>query len=717
MASTQQLPTITLPDSDGGLSISISFVPASDAAPDAPPEPADAAAVEAPPTPASNAIPVHPIPSLQDAFTESLDEVTNGAAVDKPKLSLLDARARRERLLAQPKDAEPFDAAWRYRPGQSQHELHKLLAQISFGVYLLLNGMANSNAQVVAILQGHIDEVDEYLEVTLQDLAQAMADLNARLDHLKLPLSNIQVFEELLEDRAFRSGILEANERIDHILCRTNVAMRQWDDDIDAGLRCTAAFTAWLNDQDPAADCRARRPDVADVFDAMRGNADGWLLAFDDVHDRAQEVNGLLIRLMTVIAEMEKKAGEVSRRTWSKIPPFSSPAPGSRGGKSMSSHSAVSSRQSGPRLPGQPQPSIRSLSSSRASPVAAVDEDADAVVVDPPLPPLLPPRSSSRHAAGDSLDSRRSQALHSVRSTPSTEPGSTAASAQGEPGHVDAAGDESLYVLQPRIYSPRTPGSGSLPSPALKEAATILPNPEAKTQAGIGHSRGAAGAGGSSGSIRHRVSMRSMVPDAIQIPPRSVAVEASMLRPSSKYATPRSAASQPFDSAYCSDTDVYSLRQGSHAGSDLSLSPPVRPQVVHSPRSDQQQYYRPVQASPHSPLQQRPHTATGPHASSPQPGAHQLRKQPSQVGSMSTLSNVTLATYDEGGAAAPAAAPRPRGHEKPLKKKKSAFGWFKKAFSLDEEERAEFQARRAMAQRDRYYDGNSPKFLDGRRIR
>lgn len=280
------------------------------AEPHVPPSPA--------PAPPAQAIPVHPIPSLQDAFTESLDEVTSGTIVAKPKLRELDAPARRDQLIAQARDAEPFDRAWRYRPGQKQHELFKLLAQISFGVYLMLKGMANSNAQVISILQGHIDEIDEFLEVTLEDLNQATEDLNGRIEHLKLPLSNVNVFEELLEDRNFRCEILEGNQKIDHVLSRTNAAMTQWDDDIDTGLQCTAAFTSWLSDETDES-LRLTRPDVADVIDAMKGNAEGWLNAFDEINDRTQEVNNLVIRLTTVIAEMEKKAGEVSRRTWVSI--------------------------------------------------------------------------------------------------------------------------------------------------------------------------------------------------------------------------------------------------------------------------------------------------------------------------------------------------------------------------------------------------------------
>jgi hypothetical protein len=267
------------------------------------------------PTPPPRNIPVHPIPSLQGAFSESLEEATHGELVAKPKLRALDAIARREAFIAQDRDDDPFDARWRMRPGQKQHELIKLMSQISFGVYLLLNGMANSNAQVVNILQGHIDEVDEFLEVALEDLGQAVGDLNGRIEHLKLPLANVQVFEQLLEDRNFRLEILQGNEKIDHVLSRTNIALKQWDEDIEAGIHSTAAFTSWLNDQEGAA-WRQERPDVVEIFDAMKGNTEGWLCAFDEMSDRVQDATNVIVRLSTIISEMEKKAGEVSRRTW-----------------------------------------------------------------------------------------------------------------------------------------------------------------------------------------------------------------------------------------------------------------------------------------------------------------------------------------------------------------------------------------------------------------
>lgn len=267
-------------------------------------------------TPADQNIPVHPVPSMQEAFAESLHEVTNGQdGPGKPKLRELDSKGRREKLIEQAAQDEPFDSAWRYRPGQEQHEVYKLIAQITFGVYLLLNGLAADDSQVVSILQGHINEVDEFLEVMLEDFAQAHQDLTERIAHLQLPMGNRNAFEGMLEDRNFRAQILAGNEKIDHILARTNAAMKQWDDDIDAGLRSSEAFMDWLNEHKDTEWAEAS-PDLGKIFRAMKGNADGWLNAFDDLNNQAQDLNGLIIKLMTIVAEMEKTAGEVSRKTW-----------------------------------------------------------------------------------------------------------------------------------------------------------------------------------------------------------------------------------------------------------------------------------------------------------------------------------------------------------------------------------------------------------------
>ena len=129
---------------------------------------------------------------------------------------------------------------------------------------------------------------------------------------------------------------------------------------------------------------------------------------------------------------------------------------------------------------------------------------------------------------------------------------------------------------------------------------------------------------------------------------------------------------------------------------------------------------RPVMASPHSPLQQRPQTAgasprappfrssSGGESSTFQPG--HVRNAPSRMGGASMLSNVTNATNDGDTSTIGAGSKR-------VKKKRSAFGWLKKAFSLDEDERQAFEAQKLSQHQNLYYDERSARYLDGKRIR
>lgn len=268
-----------------------------------------------PPASADPDVPLHPIPSMRAAFAESLHEVTGGTPADKPKIRFADAKTRREVLISQERGDELCNVRWRYRGDQKEHELQRLMSQISFGVYLLLNRMANSADQVVSILQGHIDDVDEFLEVAMEDFQQASVDLKERIDYLRLPMANLHVFEKLLEDRNFRLQIVEGNEKIEHIIARTNVQLEQYDKDVQQGLASSRAFAHFLTEQRDGPWCRDRS-DLVDIYTAMKGNTEGWFNAFADLQAQGQDLNALLVRLGQMVAEMSSRAGEVSRRTW-----------------------------------------------------------------------------------------------------------------------------------------------------------------------------------------------------------------------------------------------------------------------------------------------------------------------------------------------------------------------------------------------------------------
>ncbi|KAI0505682.1 hypothetical protein F5B22DRAFT_639746 [Xylaria bambusicola] len=591
-------------------------------------------------------VPIHPIPAMQPAFAESLMEATNNGGEKKPKLRFGDAKQRRAQLLDSPKGAGLYADVWRYRPGQKHHELWKLLAQVSFGVYLLLNGIANSNEQVVDILQHHIDEVDEFLETTLEDVKIAMDDVKERIEFLKLPMENMQTFEEMLEDRDFRLQIVTGNEKIEHIIERSTLALEATFKDADEGLKVVKEFAVYLDNQKDKP-WRQQRPEFGDIYDAMKGNAQGWYHALMDIQDSSSSLDTILISLSQIVAEMDQKAGEVSRRTRFSVAPFSGPAEPAR----SNTHSGEPSLRSFPRRQSPPQ-----------SPPTTVSQTPE-------------PRSPAE----------KEVAFFEEKEVAFVHPSSTVTDNVVPELKVP---NEEVYLLQPRTYTPQPPEP--LPSPMVKSPAA--------SQSSASQNPGAQGTGTPKRtSLRQRVSLKGgNLPEVIHVPPRNLSEMESPGLSSHTY-QPSPFAHRTRESEYVSGLEVQPSHNA-HLDPRGSMPIPSFANTIPSPRSDQQQYFYPVRASPHSPLQQRPHTSATarPHTSH----AGHIREQRSAMG-MSMLSTVTNAEGQNG---------------QKLKKKKSAFGWLKKAFTLDEEEREEFRARKQQQTVNPYYEARSPKFLDGKRL-
>ncbi|KAK7983802.1 hypothetical protein PG989_011204 [Apiospora arundinis] len=742
-------------------------------------------------------VPAHPIPAMQAPFAESLVEATTNSADQKPKLKFAGADERRACLLDAEADAGLPADLWRQRPGHVHHELWKLMAQISFGVYLLLGGMANSNIQVVNILQGHIDEVDEFLETAMEDVNLAIADVQDRIKHLELPMENRDTFEKMLEDRDFRLQIVTGNEKIEHICLRSSLALEAYLDDVEEGLKATKEFAMYLNDQQ-ARPWRQERPSVVEIFDAMKGNAEGWYKAFVDLQDLSTNLESMLAKLSQMVAEMDQLAGEVSRRTIASV---SESVPENldeeepidddflddylgeddleeevlgqgvfvseeNSGKKESKDdafqldlraSALMPLQFG--LDSFPEPPHTSNAHTATSKPTDVTE--------PLAADHEPTNTNSRYSAGSSHASegsgRSSPRTESSRSRPCSDAQSQAHSAPTSPkspsqksppsspaakdllpqtyyqpptkresimnrgptleiliapepvivedeydddddgsfsldeddGAQSPTEDQGLYILQPRTYTPQPPEP--LPSPMIR-------NPPSPREIESPHQEEVP----KRTSLRQRLSLRgSNPPGSIQVPPRN----ANRPRPPPP---PRVSTWQDTTSVYIPEREqqrqptVHSV-----ADSFANLPPPGFPNrnnPIPSPLSDQH-HFRPVQASPHSPLQ-RPWTSGNvnpvarPHTSATtrdyHQGHHQQRNTPSAM-AMSRLSNVSTLNPENGDG-------------KTLKKKRSAFGWLKKAFALDEEERMAFEARKQQQAPMPYYDERSPRFLDGRRL-
>jgi hypothetical protein len=253
--------------------------------------------------------PVHPVPQLQGPFEESMVESIN-ETVDHAKP---DPVARRTMLLSGPTYERVCAGRWKQKPGEKFHPLWKITAQMSFGIHLLAEGLAKSEDDVMSILQTHVDDVDGFLESTTEDFDLAQSDVAERLRYLKLPLEHVEVFDRMLEDRAFRVSIVEGNEKIEHIMERTSEATKDALKDIQKGLQATTVLGKYLEKVNVS--WRTRTPEHDAVFVAMVGNVEGWHLAFEELHTQGTKLGVLLVQLAGIVSEMQRRAGVVSRKT------------------------------------------------------------------------------------------------------------------------------------------------------------------------------------------------------------------------------------------------------------------------------------------------------------------------------------------------------------------------------------------------------------------
>ncbi|KAK4690909.1 hypothetical protein P7C71_g5981, partial [Lecanoromycetidae sp. Uapishka_2] len=221
--------------------------------------------------------PVHPVPTMQGAFEESMNETMNDDEPEVPdRYSKADSVTRRKMLLEQQEYERTVAGRWKQKPGEKFHPLWKLVAQISFGMHLLQQGLAKSDEEVLKILQTHVDEVDGFLERTTEDFDLAQGDINERIRYLKLPLEHGQVFDQMLANRDFRVAIVEGNEKIEHIIDRTAAAMNDALKDVQKGLDATRELAKYMTRVDKQWDDRTEEHDS--VYLAMIGNteADEW---------------------------------------------------------------------------------------------------------------------------------------------------------------------------------------------------------------------------------------------------------------------------------------------------------------------------------------------------------------------------------------------------------------------------------------------------------
>ena len=255
--------------------------------------------------------PRHPVPSMQGAFEESIYE--SSEPNPQPKSADSTAEARRQRVLEVNHYDDAWTTRWKQKPSARHHPLAKLMAQIVFGMHLLHQQAAKSDEEVVKILQTHVDEVDNFLEKTTDDFDLAIKDIAERIRFLKLPMSHPDVFGKMLEDKAFRTQLMEGNDKIENIIERTSRAMNAAALDMQKGKAATKELGFYLNSVSD--DWPGEKRDLEAVLTAMRGNEQGWKHCYKDLQAKSLELRDDLDELSTVIREMVRMASDASRRS------------------------------------------------------------------------------------------------------------------------------------------------------------------------------------------------------------------------------------------------------------------------------------------------------------------------------------------------------------------------------------------------------------------
>lgn len=193
------------------------------------------------------------------------------------------------------------------------HPLWKIVAQITFGLHLIAKDLAKSKADVIKILQTHVSELDGFVERTTDDLHLARNDIKERFDLLRLPLDNIVVFGQMLDDPNFRQTVMLDNDRIDHIIKRSAIAMDDSLKDIKKGAESINGLSFYIKDVGKTAS--ERPPDLNAVCIAMMGNVDGWNRELSRLKKSAYKLALGLTQLNRLSTEIQRLVGEASRKT------------------------------------------------------------------------------------------------------------------------------------------------------------------------------------------------------------------------------------------------------------------------------------------------------------------------------------------------------------------------------------------------------------------
>jgi NAD(P)-dependent dehydrogenase (short-subunit alcohol dehydrogenase family) len=262
----------------------------------------------------SRAGPSHPIPVMQGPFEESIQDATNPPDTRaQDQFNKLNPKQRRQRLLDTASTNGTYNEQWRSQVSRSKfHPLTKIISQVAFGVHLLHQQLAKSDEEVVKILQKHVDDVDNFVQRGEEDMDLAISDIRERITYLKLPLEHANVFDVMLDDKTFRTSILEGNEKIETVVSRTAGFVKDLQVDVQKAIESTIAMGKYLDDV--AVDWPEDDRGSVEIYSTMQANVEGWVQCMGTLQMKGNGLSVAVVQLGSILTEMAKRAGSASRR-------------------------------------------------------------------------------------------------------------------------------------------------------------------------------------------------------------------------------------------------------------------------------------------------------------------------------------------------------------------------------------------------------------------
>jgi hypothetical protein len=262
--------------------------------------------------------PIHPLPSMQAAFEESMLDATGETGFVPFKTPNRGVKTRQQ-LLCRDGDAdEPswnytYNCHWRRHPTGKFHPLLKTIAQIVFGVHLLHQRLEKSTADVADILLKHVNELDSFLQRANEDVEQSLKDMLFRHKCLRVPMEHVNEFDRLLDDRAYRSSLLDGNVTIERTINRMSQLLNDYLIDISTYRDANHELELYL--RDIGDEWAYHNEDVGRIYSAMCGNTGGWAQFLQSLVTKAERLGVVLVQVTSYCNEIEKRCGAASRRS------------------------------------------------------------------------------------------------------------------------------------------------------------------------------------------------------------------------------------------------------------------------------------------------------------------------------------------------------------------------------------------------------------------